>query len=129
MIFWLVLKLEIRYRVMIYVEGIWFLFRGIVFLKIIFLHGEIFENCLKIHLPPHHSSAFQRYQECGWWVLPWFGRSNLLYMTNKPPSLINKHIHMHNTFSASHAFKTRTSSKLHLTSSYLHVIILLLVDS
>jgi len=32
--FWLVLKLEIRYRV-IYVEGF--------FLKIIFLHGEIFE--------------------------------------------------------------------------------------
>jgi hypothetical protein len=36
MIFWLVLKLEINYRVMISQ-------RILVFLKIIFLHGEIFE--------------------------------------------------------------------------------------
>jgi hypothetical protein len=43
MIFWLVLKLEISYnRVIIYLEGIWFLFLE-DFLKIIFLHGEIFE--------------------------------------------------------------------------------------
>jgi hypothetical protein len=39
--FWLVLKLEISYRVMIYLEGFWFLYR--IFLKIIFLHGEIFK--------------------------------------------------------------------------------------
>ncbi len=42
MIFWLVLKLEISYnRVIIYLEGIWFLLED--FVKIIFLHGEIFE--------------------------------------------------------------------------------------
>jgi hypothetical protein len=40
MIFWLVLKLEISYRV-IYIEGFWFLSED--FLKIIFLHGETFE--------------------------------------------------------------------------------------
>jgi hypothetical protein len=42
MIFWLVLKLEISYyyRVIIYVEGFWFLLED--FLKIIFLHGEIY---------------------------------------------------------------------------------------
>jgi hypothetical protein len=37
-IFWLVLKLEMSYRV---IEGFWFLLED--FLKIIFLHGEIFE--------------------------------------------------------------------------------------
>jgi len=43
MIFWLVLKLEISYnRVIIYLEGVWFLLKE-TFLKIIFLHGEIFE--------------------------------------------------------------------------------------
>jgi len=42
MIFWLVLKLEISYyRVIIYVEGFWFLLED--YLRIIFLHGEIFE--------------------------------------------------------------------------------------
>jgi hypothetical protein len=41
MIFWLVLKLEISYRVMIS-RRILVSFRGF-FLKIIFLHGEIFE--------------------------------------------------------------------------------------
>jgi len=41
MIFWLVLKLEISYRVLIYLEGFWFPLED--FLKIIFLHGEIFE--------------------------------------------------------------------------------------
>ncbi len=41
MIVWLVLKLEISYRVVIYLEGIWFLLEE--FLKIIFLHGEIFD--------------------------------------------------------------------------------------
>jgi hypothetical protein len=51
MIFWLVLKLEISYRVIIYLEGFWFLLEN--FLKIIFLHSEIFEFpqfffCLKI---------------------------------------------------------------------------------
>jgi hypothetical protein len=51
MIFWLVLKLEISYRDIIFVEGFWFLLED--FLKIIFLHGEIFEFssfffCLKI---------------------------------------------------------------------------------
>jgi len=39
LIFWLVLKLGISYRVMIYLEGFWFLLED--FLKIIFLHGEI----------------------------------------------------------------------------------------
>ncbi len=48
------LKLEISYRVIIYLEGFWFLVED--FLKIIFLHGEIFEVfiilllCLKIPL-------------------------------------------------------------------------------
>jgi hypothetical protein len=37
MIFWLVMKLEISYRVIIYLEGIWFLLED--FLKNIFLHG------------------------------------------------------------------------------------------
>ncbi len=38
-IFWLVLKLEISYyRVRLYLEGFW-----VFFLKILFLHGEIFE--------------------------------------------------------------------------------------
>ncbi len=37
------------------------------------------------HLPPHQSSAFQRYQECGG-CCHGLWRSNLLYMTNKPPS-------------------------------------------
>jgi hypothetical protein len=51
MIFWLVLKLEISYRDIISVEGLWFLLED--FLKIIFLHGEILEFssfffCLKI---------------------------------------------------------------------------------
>jgi hypothetical protein len=41
MIFWLVLKLEISYRVMI-LRRILVSFRGFFF-KIIFLHGEIFE--------------------------------------------------------------------------------------
>jgi hypothetical protein len=44
MIFWLVLKLEISYnRVIIYLEGFWFLLEEEDFLKIIFLHAEIFE--------------------------------------------------------------------------------------
>jgi len=38
MIFWLVLKLEISYRDIIYVEGFWFLLED--FLKLIFLHDE-----------------------------------------------------------------------------------------
>jgi hypothetical protein len=51
MIFWLVLKLEISYRVIIFLR-IWGFFLE-DFLKIIFLHGEIFEFpkfflCLKI---------------------------------------------------------------------------------
>jgi hypothetical protein len=41
MIFWLVFKLEISYRVIIYLEEFLFLLED--FLKIIFLHGEIFE--------------------------------------------------------------------------------------
>jgi hypothetical protein len=41
MIFWLVFKLEIHNRVIIYLEGFWFLLED--FLKIIFLHGEMFE--------------------------------------------------------------------------------------
>jgi hypothetical protein len=41
MIVWLVLKLEISYRDIISLEGFWFLLED--FLKIIFLHGEIFE--------------------------------------------------------------------------------------
>jgi len=42
MIFWLVLKLEISYRVIkIYLEELWFFIEDT--LKIIFLHGEIFE--------------------------------------------------------------------------------------
>ncbi len=42
MTFWLVLKLEISYnRVVIYLEGFWFLLED--FLKIKFLLGEIFE--------------------------------------------------------------------------------------
>jgi len=42
MIFWLALKLEIiSYRVINYLEGFWFLLED--FLKIIILHGEIFE--------------------------------------------------------------------------------------
>jgi hypothetical protein len=40
MIFWLVLKLEINYRGIIYLEGFWFLLEDL--LKIIFLDGEIF---------------------------------------------------------------------------------------
>jgi hypothetical protein len=36
MIFWLVFKLEISYRVIIYLEGFWFLLEH--FLKITFLH-------------------------------------------------------------------------------------------
>jgi hypothetical protein len=41
MIFWLVMKLEISYRVIIYLEGFWFLLED--FLKNTFLHGETFE--------------------------------------------------------------------------------------
>jgi hypothetical protein len=41
MIFWLVLKVEISYTVIIYLEGFWFLLED--FLKIIFWHGEILE--------------------------------------------------------------------------------------
>jgi hypothetical protein len=41
MIFWLVLKLEISYRIIIYLEGFWFFLED--FFKIIFLHGEMFE--------------------------------------------------------------------------------------
>ncbi len=41
MIFWLVLKIEISYRVINNLEGFWFLFEDL--LEIIFLHGEIFE--------------------------------------------------------------------------------------
>ncbi len=44
MIFWLVLKLEINYRIIIYLEGFWFLLE--FFLKIIIFedyYGEIFE--------------------------------------------------------------------------------------
>jgi hypothetical protein len=40
MMFWLVFKLEISYRV-IYIEGFWFLLED--FLKIIFLCVEVFE--------------------------------------------------------------------------------------
>jgi hypothetical protein len=52
MIFWLVLKLEINHRVIIF-EGFWFLIEDI--LKIIFLHGQKFEFqkvfcCFKIFL-------------------------------------------------------------------------------
>jgi hypothetical protein len=53
MIFWLVLKLEISYyyRVIIYVEGFWFLLED--FLKIrLFLHGEIFEFSIILLLLP-----------------------------------------------------------------------------
>jgi hypothetical protein len=51
MIFWLVLKVEISYRVIIYLEGFGFLLEDL--LKIIFVNGEIFEFpsfffCLKI---------------------------------------------------------------------------------
>jgi hypothetical protein len=43
MIFWLVLKLEISYyRVIIYLEGFWFLLQD-CFEDYILLHGEIFE--------------------------------------------------------------------------------------
>ncbi len=42
MIFWLVLKLEISYRVMISLEGFWLFFTGF-FLRLYFMHGEIFE--------------------------------------------------------------------------------------
>ncbi len=42
MIFWLVLKLEISYRVIMFLEGYWFRFLE-DFLKIIIWHGEIFE--------------------------------------------------------------------------------------
>jgi hypothetical protein len=50
MVFWLVLKVEISYRVIISSQ-FWFLLED--FLKIIFLHGDIFEIlqfffCLKI---------------------------------------------------------------------------------
>jgi hypothetical protein len=41
MVFWLVLKLEISYRVTISPEGFWFRLED--FLEIIFLHGEVFE--------------------------------------------------------------------------------------
>ncbi len=41
MIFWLVLKLEINYMVVLYLEGFRFLLED--FLNIIFWHGEIFE--------------------------------------------------------------------------------------
>jgi hypothetical protein len=41
MIFWLVFKLEISSRVIIYIEGFWFLLEEV--LKIIFLRSEIFE--------------------------------------------------------------------------------------
>ncbi len=40
MVFWLVLKLELSYKVIIYLEGFLFLLED--FLKIIFLQGEIF---------------------------------------------------------------------------------------
>jgi hypothetical protein len=42
MIFWLVLKLEISYRVIISLEGFWFLLRG-SFEHYVFLHGQVFE--------------------------------------------------------------------------------------
>jgi len=42
MIFWLVLKLEIRYREIQYLEGFWFLLKDFS-KKLYFLHGEIFE--------------------------------------------------------------------------------------
>jgi hypothetical protein len=46
-IFWLVLKLEIRYRVLIFwLEGFWFLLED--FLKIRFSHGEIFDIILPL---------------------------------------------------------------------------------
>jgi hypothetical protein len=50
MIFWLVLKLEMSYRI---IEGFWILLEE--FLKIIFFHGEILEFsyfffCIKILL-------------------------------------------------------------------------------
>jgi hypothetical protein len=40
MTFWLVLKLEISYRVMYYLEVFWFLLED--FWNIVFLHGEIY---------------------------------------------------------------------------------------
>jgi hypothetical protein len=42
MVFWLVLELEISYRVVVSLKDLVSL-RGFFFLKIIFLHGEIFE--------------------------------------------------------------------------------------
>jgi hypothetical protein len=51
MIFWLVLKLEIGYRVIIAFEGFWFLLED--FLKIIFLHVK--------YLSFHNSSFALRY--------------------------------------------------------------------
>jgi hypothetical protein len=48
-IFWLVLKLEIRYRVLIFwLEGFWFLLED--FLKIRFSHDEIFDILLPLPL-------------------------------------------------------------------------------
>ncbi len=41
MVFWLVLKLEVGYIELEYLEGFWFLVED--FGKSIFLHGEIFE--------------------------------------------------------------------------------------
>jgi hypothetical protein len=41
MIFWLVSKFEISFKVVEELEGFWFLLED--FLKSIFLHGEIFE--------------------------------------------------------------------------------------
>lgn len=74
-------------------------------------------------LPPHQSNAFPTVPRV-WWVLPWFGRlGDLIYSTwqNKPPSLINKHIYMHNTFFAFVGW-------ILLTSLYVERV-LLLVDS
>jgi hypothetical protein len=51
MIFWLVLKLEISLQSYNnYLEGFWFLVLE-DFLKIIFLHGEIFEFSIILLLP------------------------------------------------------------------------------
>jgi hypothetical protein len=49
MTFWLVLKLEISYRVLIYLEGFWFLFED-------FFEDDIF--CMVKYLSFHNSSSF-----------------------------------------------------------------------
>lgn len=67
-----------------------------------------------------NQALFQWYQECGGCC---HGLGDLIYSTwqNKPPSLINKHIYMHNTFVAFVGW-------ILLTSLYVQRV-LLLVDS